>query len=143
MGVISQNRIDSQDRKPEIEYDNLLDYFNFYLFPLALTLGMTYEQFWNDDPDLFYSYLEAYNMKIKNQMIYDNQMAYIQAQYNLMALQQVLQFSKNPKKIFPRKPFDLFGDNKPKNNYENHLIYEEQRKAKMKELSAMFKNIRR
>lgn len=138
---ITQNRTDSQDGKSEKKYDNLLDYFDFYLFPFALKIGMTYEQFWEDDPQLFYSYLEAYNMKVEEQMIYDNQMAFIQSQYNLLALQQVLQFSKNPKKIFPDKPFDLLG-NRVKEE-KSPLDWQEERKAKMKMLSTMFKKNRR
>ena len=143
MGIDSQLGIDSQEGKSEIKYDNLLDYFNSYLFPLALTFGMTYEQFWYDDPDLFYSYLEAYKLKIKNQMQYDNQMAFIQGQYTLLALQQVLQFDKNVKRIFPSKPFDIFGESEKKNKVNSQLAFEEERKIKMKELATIFKQNRR
>lgn len=140
---ITQSRNDSQVGKPEHDFDNLLDYFNFYLFPLALNFGMTYDQFWNDEPELFLSYLEAYEMRMKSQMQYDNQMAFIQGQYNLLALQQVLQFSKPIKKIYPKKPFDILGsEQKHLTPEEKQMQFEETRKMKMKELSTMFKNRR-
>lgn len=142
MGIKYANN-DSQVRKTEIKYDNLLDYFNYYLFPLAITFGMTYEQFWYDDPDLFFSYLEAYEIKMKQKMQYDNQMAFIQAQYNLLALQQVLQFSKSPKKIFPKKPFDIFNEKQDMTPQEKHLQYEEDRKIMMMELAMRLKKDRR
>ena len=141
---ITQSRIDSQVRKPEHDFDNLLDYFNFYLFPLALNFGMNYDQFWNDDPELFFSYLEAYEMRMKTQMQYDNQMAFIQGQYYLLALQQVLQFKTPVKKIYPKKPFDILGsEQKQLTPEEKQLQSEEIRKLKMKELSAIFKKNRR
>lgn len=80
-------------------------------------------------------------MKVEEQKIYDNQMAFIQSQYNLLALQQVLQFSNNPKKIFPDKPFD-FIENRIKEE-KSPLDWQEERKAKMKMLSTMFKKNRR
>ena len=70
---------------------------------------------------------------------YDNYMAHIQATYNLMALQQVLQFSKHPKKIFPKKPFDLgFSEKSTKPLAVRQKEYEEMREIQLKEMCERF-----
>lgn len=83
-------------------------------------------------------------MRMKTQMQYDNQMAFIQGKYYLLALQQVLQFKTPIKKIYPKKPFDILGsEQKQLSPKEKQLQFEEERKLKMKELSTIFKNNRR
>ncbi len=71
--------------------------------------GMTSEQFWYDDPDLYYIYQSAYIEK--NKMVDYN--AWLQGRYILDALSQVLQF-KNPKQIFPDQPYHLLKTYSPK-----------------------------
>lgn len=122
----------SQADKLKIEFDNLLDYFQLYLFPLALNSGMTPKQFWEDDPELFYSYMDAYEMRKKEEAIESDIKAYNQAYYFLLALQQCLQFSSNPKRIFPKKPFS-----KSNKNIINDMTpeeYQELRKIQLQEM---------
>ena len=90
---------DSQASIVSNKYDNLLDYLSYYLCPLAIRLGMSYDQFWNDDPDVFWVYLEAYEQEQKARFEYDNSVAFLQGQYFMLAIAQCLQFSKHPKKI--------------------------------------------
>lgn len=92
---------------------------------------MTPEQFWNDDPDYLWAYLEAYEQSIKQKFEYDNNVAFLQGQYFMAAMAQVLQFSKTPKRIYPKKPFNV-SDNNKINTEQKLLEYEEQRKAEMR-----------
>ena len=127
----------SQAEKPKIEYDNLLDYFQFYLFPQALNAGMTPEQFWEDDPELFYSYMDAYEMRKKNEAIEEDIKAYNQAQYFLLALQQCLQFSSHPKRIFPKKPYSQTHNANPAKTMTSEE-YQELRKIQLQEMVRRF-----
>lgn len=118
------------------EYDNLLDYFQFYLFPLALTIGMTPEQFWEDDPELFFSYMDAYEYKKEREAKEEDVKAYNLARYILLAIRDSLQMSKSPKKIFPKKPFSMQKNNsKPQFTPEE---YQELRKIQMQEFVKNF-----
>ena len=96
---------------------------------------MTPQQFWEEDPDLFWSYWYAYEKRRKNDIKDNNINSYNLSQYIYLAIRECLQFSKNPKKIFPRKPFELnFGD-KPKMTNKD---YQEIRKIQMIRLEKMF-----
>lgn len=129
----------SQASKVLNKYDNLLDYLSFYLFPLAIRFGMTPEQFWDDDPDYFWAYLEAHEQQQKEQFEYDNNVAFLQGQYFMMAIAQCLQFSKHPKKIYPKKPFDVSQNQTVLTPEEKFSMMEEQRKAEMRMRCALFK----
>nr|DAK86201.1 MAG TPA: hypothetical protein [Caudoviricetes sp.] len=102
---------------------------------------MTYDQFWNDDPDIFWVYLEAYEQEQKSKFEYDNSVAFLQGQYFLLAIAQCLQFSKHPKNIYPKKPFEL-SKNKLSEQVKQ-MQYEEIRKAQMKARCDMFRKNRR
>lgn len=106
------NNNDSQADVTEIKYDNLLDYFQFYLFPLAIKVGMTPEQFWEQDPQLFWVYLDAYQQKQKEKFEYDNAKAFNQGYYFLLALRDSLQFTQHPKHIYPKQPLGYQSDKK-------------------------------
>lgn len=81
----------------------MLDYFDFYLAPLAIRLGQPAKEFWEGDPDYFWNYLDAYEETEKIKMQYDNAMYHLLGQYVSLAVGQ--NFSK--KEIYPKKPFDL------------------------------------
>ena len=119
------------------DYNNLLDYLSFYMLPLAIRAGMTPDQFWYDDPDYLWAYLEAYEQDIRQKFEYDNNVAFLQGQYFMAAMAQVLQFSKTPKRIYPKKPFSV-SDDKQIDSKQKLLEYEEQRKAEMKFRCKMF-----
>lgn len=90
---------------------------------------MTYDQFWYGSPDLYWSYLEAYEMKWKQKMNYDNQIAHLQGQYFVLALGEVLQGlgGKARKKIYPEKPFSL----ESKTKEQKVIEHENKRKEQM------------
>ena len=137
MGGLNSNS-SSQASKVLKDYDNLLDYLSFYLFPLAIRIGMTPEQFWYDDPDYFWAYLEAYEQKTKLQFEYDNNVAFLQGQYFMAAIAQCLQFTKTPKRIYPKKPFDISNNKQEISKEQKYLEYEEQRKLDMKMRCKLF-----
>lgn len=82
---------------------------------------MTSEEFWEDNPKLFYSYYKCYEENEKkryNDMNFNN---WLQGVYNYNAMQISLTdfgynfFSKNGnpnKDKFPTKPYNLFEDEK-------------------------------
>lgn len=96
---------------------------------------MTPEQFWEDDPDLFWAYWDAFEMKKKDDATESNIKAFNQGHYFLLAIAHCLQFNKHPKQIYPRKPFDLSSDKKVKLNQEQ---YEAIRKLQMREMDKQF-----
>lgn len=115
----------------------MLDYFQFYLFPLSLMIGMTPEQFWEEDPDLLWAYWDAYEMKKKREAIELNVNNFNLGQYFMLAIAQNLQVTKNPKKIYPKKPFDIINkDSKKMTNEE----YETMRKIQLKQMVNNFNN---
>lgn len=89
-----------------VKYDNLLDYFSLYLFPLAVKVGMTPYEFWECDPDWLWGYLDAYEMKQKEQALYDNAVAYTQGVYFMFAIGQA--FAEKGKSVYPKEPLKLF-----------------------------------
>lgn len=140
MGV-KNSVADSQASAVLNKYDNLLDYLSNYLCPLAIRFGMTYEQFWYGEPEMFWVYLEAYEQEQKARFEYDNSVAFLQGQYFMMAIAQCLQFSKHPKKIYPKKPFNVSKDETPEEIKQMQFM--EMRKAEMKARAEMFKKNRR
>lgn len=140
MGV-KNSVADSQASAVLNKYDNLLDYLSNYLCPLAIRFGMTYEQFWYEEPEMFWVYLEAYEQEQKARFEYDNSVAFLQGQYFMLAIAQCLQFSKHPKKIYPKKPFNVSKDETPEEIKQMQFM--EMRKAEMKARAEMFKKNRR
>ena len=100
---------------------------------------MTPKQFWNDDPQDLWAYWEAYQQKQKEMAEYDNASAFNQGQYFLFALAQCLQFSKNPKQIYPKKPFPLSSSKKVSLSKEES---EEIRKIQLQQLEKRFNSSR-
>lgn len=61
------------------------EYFD-QAFPDYLAMGMTYEQYWYDDPKIALFYWRANRLKIKNR----NQEMYMQGFYNFQAFSRAL-----------------------------------------------------
>lgn len=102
---------------------------------------MTYEQFWYEESEMFWVYLEAFEQEQKARFEYDNSVAFLQGQYFMLAIAQCLQFSKHPKKIYPKKPFNVSKDETPEEIKQMQFM--EMRKAEMKARAEMFKKNRR
>lgn len=70
-----------------------------------MAYGMTYEQFWYEDPWMVRAYAQAFLLKRK----LDNENAWIQGAYFANALSAVIGSSFGKKKInYIMKPFELF-----------------------------------
>lgn len=74
-------------------------------------MGMTPQQFWEDDPELYWAYLEAENQKRKEQVEYDNALAHRLGLYIRLSICSSL----DNKCKYPKEPFSLgIADDKPK-----------------------------
>lgn len=93
------------------------------VFPYYLAIGMTYEQFWEQDVELVKHYREA--AKIKRDQ--DNLNAWIQGMYFYEALCDASPlFNANAKKgtkakPYPKEPFDFYKDDKPEKKKEKEI----------------------
>ena len=67
---------------------------------------MSPDQFWYDEPQLFFSYAHSYEMQQERKIEYDNLLAWLSNQYTLAAIQHGLSTKKKPN-IYPQKPFDV------------------------------------
>lgn len=115
----------------------MLDYFHLYLLPLSIRIGMTPEQFWEDDPELFWNYWDAFEMKKKEDAREANIRAFNQGQYMVLAIAQCLQFTKHPKQIYPKQPFGLSNERKVQMTQQQ---YEEIRKIQLQSMAKRFEN---
>ena len=101
---------------------------------------MTPERFWEGDPDDFWVYWDAYVMKKEDDSKEANINAFNQGQYFLLALAQVLQFTKHPKKIFPKEPLGLKKNKRVQMTQEE---YEEIRKIQAKSMVERFNSLKK
>lgn len=91
------------------DFSSYLDYLYNWLLPHSLLYGMTAEQFWYDEPSLFFSYEKAYILRLEQQQEYDNYVLWLGGQYQMAAISQSLATKKV--KIYPQKPLELKKDN--------------------------------
>jgi hypothetical protein len=77
------------------------------MFDLALTYGMTPEQYWNCDPEMYYNYKNAYEnrRKLKEQDIW-SQAAYFKCaiEGSVQAVSGITDFKKHKFTEFPKCP---------------------------------------
>lgn len=72
--------------------------------------GMTEKEFWEDDPQLYWSYQTFYLKKKEMEIEEHNYNAWLEGIYALSALNQSLSNSfgkRKNNKIYPEKPFDF------------------------------------
>lgn len=90
---------------------------------------MPLQEFWNDDPDLLWTYRNLYIQKIeeeaKLQKEIMNTSAWLQGYYVHIAISSV--FSRNAK--YPEQPIEL--ENKPKDRYEKNKRVENKIKQQL------------
>ena len=96
------------------------------MYPQAIIFGMTYEQFWEDNPQLFWAYGRAYQMKKEIEFKENDLNAWNIAQYVLMALTQNSHnmFSKQKREIFPKQPNSIKHDISINNSNKKNNIRE-------------------
>ena len=104
---MGSSRLEENDNQKTTSPQDIIDYLD-ELFAYALFLGMTYDQYWKDDPKLIFSYLKANEFKIKSR----NQEMWLQGLYVHIAIGDLVPvinpFSKDHKaKRYLDKPIPL------------------------------------
>lgn len=99
---------------------SIREYFLEYLFPDAIIYGMSYDEFWNKDPQLYFSYRFSFLKKQKLKREEENYNAWLYGLYNFKALSISLYNSFREKKDEPMLYF-----NKPLDFEEMSLSVEE------------------
>lgn len=97
------NQLEDIPTNKEDEITSFTDVFN-EIFPTFLLVGMTYDQFWNDDVYLVRHYINLY--KLVN--IRREQDAWMIGVYVREALQDVASCFGNKKYNYPDKPYGFF-----------------------------------
>ena len=99
------------------------------LFPSYLAMGMTWTQFWIDEPELAIAYRRAEAIRKRRK----NEELWLQGVYVAEALNATVgnMFSKGHKNQYPTEPFPLTAD-------EQKERREREEKAKMERMKAAF-----
>lgn len=100
---------DSLEKK--VEYVSLSERFE-KLCPIFMNIGMSYKEFWEEDPTIARQYLKAFKMKQKNEIRNKEWEIWKQGMYVYEALIDVSPilhaFSKAKKPLpYPKKPYGL------------------------------------
>lgn len=111
----------------EVEHVFLTDQFK-KCCPFFISIGMTYEQFWYDDPTIANDYLEAFKLKEKREAEKHRWMTWEQGLYVYEAICDVAPilraFSKSTKPLpYPKKPY----------GYDNNPYEEDEKQKELKE----------
>ena len=99
------------------------------LFPAYLALGMTWTQFWIDEPELAIAYRKADAIRRRRK----NEELWLEGIYVAEALSATVcnMFSKGQKHLYPTEPFPLTED-------ERRERREREEKARMERMKAAF-----
>ena len=75
---------------------------------VALLVGLTYHQYWFDEPELFFAYAKQYKMKTEQQAEERDTLAWLTGQYVLAALGVTFSYALGkkgaPKPSYPEMP---------------------------------------
>lgn len=104
------------------------EYFN-EMFPAYLAMGMTWAQFWIDEPELAIAYRKAEAIRKRRK----NEELWLEGVYMAEALNATVgnMFSKGQKHQYPAEPFPLTAD-------EQRERREREEKARMERMKAAF-----
>lgn len=102
---------DSLEELNKVEYVSLSERFE-KLCPIFMNIGMTYKEFWEEDPTMAKDYLKAFDMKQKREIRNKEWEIWKQGMYVYEALIDVSPilhaFSKAKKPLpYPEKPYGL------------------------------------
>ena len=105
---------DSLEQLDKVEYVSLSERFE-ELCPIFMNIGMTYKEFWDEDPTMTEDYLKAFKIKQKNEKRNKEWEIWKQGMYVYEALIDVSPilhaFSKAKKPLpYPEKPYGLQED---------------------------------
>lgn len=105
---------DSLEEINKVEYVSLSERFE-KLCPIFMNIGMTYKEFWEEDPTITKQYLDAFKMKQKREIKNKEWEIWKQGMYVYEALIDVSPilhaFSKAKKPLpYPERPYGLKDD---------------------------------
>lgn len=87
------------------EYSSYTEFYLNELFPSAIMFGMSSKEFWEDEPQLYWSYRTFYLKKLQLEAENSNYICWLQGNYNCIAVSVALNnaFSKQ-KAEYPKSP---------------------------------------
>lgn len=127
---------DSLENIHKVEYISLTERFE-NLCPIFMNMGMSYKEFWEEDPTIAKIYLEAFKIKQKNEIRNKEWEMWKQGVYVYEALIDVSPilhaFSKAKKPLpYPEKPYGIEKLDEEKQEIEKEQEIENERlKAKV------------
>lgn len=94
---------------------------------------MSYDQFWHDDPELYWAYQVAYLNKVKFESDLENNKSWLQGLYNYLAYSTV-QYNLNKKASDPPmnyidKPIDFDEEQRLISKQKEQELFEQRMKA--------------
>lgn len=115
----------------KVEYVSLSEHFE-KLCPIFMNIGMTYKEFWEDDPTMTKDYLKAFRIKQKAEIKNKEWEIWKQGMYVYEALIDVSPilhaFSKAKKPLpYPEKPYGLQEDDEEKDEITKEQKQENER----------------
>lgn len=115
----------------KVEYVSLSEHFE-KLCPIFMNIGMTYKEFWEEDPTITRCYLKAFKMKQKAEIRNKEWEIWKQGMYVYEALIDVSPilhaFSKAKKPLpYPEKPYGLQEDDEEKDKVTKEQEQENER----------------
>ena len=91
------------------------------LFPSAIMFGMSSKEFWEEDPQLYWSYRTFYLKKMQLEAEELNYKSWLYGSYSHLAVSIALNNAFSKKKLkYPEKPYGL-KDNKAKTELQEKL----------------------
>lgn len=89
-------------------------------FKNSITYGMSYNQFWFDDPQLYYIYQDSYEQRLKDQLKLDDIRNWQLGQYILCAIATCLDTKSRNK--YPREPIFFAKAEQKKMNLKDKFL---------------------
>jgi hypothetical protein len=91
------------------KFESVKEYFDF-LLPQALMYGMTPDQFWHDEAELFWAYRTSFLLKRQNELDNTNYSSWLNGLYMISAIATALGSTRKDgsKVSYFEKPIDLY-----------------------------------
>ncbi len=134
---------DSLEELNKVEYVSLSERFE-KLCPIFMNLGMTYKEFWEEDPTMAKDYLKAFEIKQKREIRNKEWEIWKQGMYVYEALIDVSPilhaFSKAKKPLpYPEKPYGMDENDEDKEE-KNEITKEQEQENERLKATVFFNN---
>lgn len=99
---------------------------------------MPLNEFWNEEPNLFWAYRFYFYQRLKRQNEYDNEKAWLQGAYICEAVSVALNNAFSKKHLdYPKEPYDLYHDKTKEEAKAKQIKMEEIIKARAKKIEGL------